>query len=172
MEIDLASHVGQRIVATLRDGSALAGLLTDDGPSPFVYRILGRSFSRNGRWGRFCYPSDGDIVYVSSANLYLDKSPNPVKDLLTLLFELTNSCVMKPPFHFRKKDNGDFVLSIVEDIESDFGSRWRVVDTVVFSKDGEVTVKGSTTVHDLLRKIRKAKALAKLTVEEREILGL
>lgn len=168
MEINLANYVGQKVVATQREGSVLAGLLTDDGPQPFIYKIQARLFLGNGRWASDFHISDEDIVAISVIN----SSQNTMKDLLTLLSELTNSLVIRPPFHIRKKENGDFVLSIVRDRGNDLGTRYEVTDSVVFTENGEVTSKGSTTLYDLLRENKRKKALAKLTAEDREVLGL
>lgn len=168
MKINLADYVGQNVVATQRDGSVLAGMLTDDGPSPFVYKLQGRIFLDNGSGGGWNCSFDQDIIDISVINPF----QNTMKDLLTLLTELTNSRVMKPPFHIRKKENGDFALSIVRDKGNDLGTRYEVTDSVVFTENGEVTAKGTTTLHDLLRESKRAKALAKLTAEDREVLGL
>lgn len=142
-------------------------------PPPFIYKIQERLFLGNGRWATHYCISDEDIVHISSAQVHLvEPQQNTVKDLLTLLAELTNSRVMKPPFHIRKKENGDFALSIVRDKGNDLGTRYEVTDSVVFTENGEVTAKGTTTLHDLLRENKRAKALAKLTAEDREVLGL
>lgn len=168
MVVELADYVGKSVIATQRDGSILSGPLTVDGPAPFVYKLQGRSFFWNGHGFHVLRESGGDIVAIS----VIDPFQNTMKELLTLLADLTNSRVMNPPFHIRRKENGDFVLSIIRDKGNDLGVRYEVTDSVVFSADGEVTVKGSTTVHDLLRENKRAKALAKLTAEDREVLGL
>lgn len=168
MEVNLKDYVGKLVIATQRDGSVLAGVLTDDGPWPFAYKVQARLFLGNGRWASGSDISDEDIVDISVT----DPFQNNMKDLLTLLAELTNSRVMKPPFHIRKKENGDFALSIVRDNGNDLGTRYEVTHSVVFSENGEVTAKGTTTLYDLLRENKRAKALAKLTAEDREVLGL
>lgn len=161
MEINLADYVGQKVVATQRDGSTLAGMLTDDGPTPFVYKIQGRLFLGNGRWVSGFDISDEDIV-----NLSLVESPqNTMKDLLTLLSSLTPSLTIKYPYGVRRRENGEYVLFTVD-------RNNLVTDSIVFSKEGEDTGKGSTTLYDLVRGSKRERALSKLTAEDREVLGL
>lgn len=161
MVVKLADYAGKSIIATQRDGSVLSGPLTDDGPSPFVYKLQGRLFLGNGRWASGSDISDEDIVNISLVESHQDT----MKDLLTLLSNLTPSVAIRHPYGIRSRENGEFVLFLIDRNNS-------VTHSVVFSKDGEDTGKGSTTLYDLVREGKRERALSKLTAEDREVLGL
>lgn len=164
-KIKLSLFVGQDVTSHLRDGSSLTGVLSENDDLKGTYSLGGRVFLSDGKSA--LGDRDRDIVKIQESS----SESTTTRNLLALLSKHCDTRSYRGGVKVQQNANGEFVLAVLEDRGP--GAAAIVSSTVVFSVDGEDTGKGSTTLFDLVNVPGpREMALAKLTAEERELLGL